>query len=310
MVIRERHEARVDVVGIAKDGTTESQTLSQWDSRGDWWSRSNENDQNDASPDPESSDESDQPEANSPSPESGSHHNSPSRPSGSTSSTDLSSWPLLEMTHAYFPLGGDGMASHDSIADGDQLLLLPSWLSTSPPQTPTDVSSSPASSGHAIPQWLFDDPPPRTQTPSTPPALSPTDSEDKSYSSNSNYYSTNSGSTGSGPADSGLSYTSRPQDPSPSNSEGGMPTASDASASLLSTGRYPPQSPGQTDNHPPPSPPPNPPPNPAPSTGPQQSTDGFTSASPKLQNPAEPESGTFLRELLNGKIKRHSSGTL
>lgn len=78
----------------------------------------------------------------------------------------------------------------------------------------------------------------------------------------------------------------------------GAPT--DASPSSLSTGRYPPQSPGQTDNHPPPGPP---------STGAQQSADGLSSPSAEPQSPSEPEPETFLSNLLKGKIKRRTSGS-
>ncbi|KAF8502068.1 hypothetical protein F5888DRAFT_1904503 [Russula emetica] len=289
--------------------TAASQTLSRWDPR-DTWSGSNEKDWKDASPGP-SSDESD-PESGSNSPwsESGSNFNSPLRPSGSISSTESP----LGSTHAYPPPGwGGGMASHDAIGwDHASAEANPSSPDHSPlHQTPTEASSGSTSPGHAMPQWLFDDPPPRSAY------------ETPKHSSDSYSYSTGSGSTGSGSTGSDHSYSTgsdstdwsavgwpasatgsrTSHDSPPSNSGDRTPT--DASASLLSTGHYSPQSPGQTDNHPPPGPPPNP----APSTGPQQSTDGLTPASPESQSPAEFESESFLSKLLKGKIKRRTSGS-
>jgi hypothetical protein len=101
LVTRERHEVRVDVVDIAKDGTAVSQTPSRWDSR-DTWSGSNEKDWKDASPGPESSEEP-EPAPNSPWSDSGSNFNSPPRSSSSTSSIESPSWPPLGPTHAYPP---------------------------------------------------------------------------------------------------------------------------------------------------------------------------------------------------------------
>ncbi|KAF8502073.1 hypothetical protein F5888DRAFT_1800576 [Russula emetica] len=155
--------------GLAKDETATSETLSRWDPR-DGWSGSNESPQG-----PEPSEESDpEPRPNSPWSETGSetestgsNHNSPSRPSSSISSAGS--------THAYPPPGwGNGMASHDAIADGDQLLL-PAALTEarplSPDHSPPHQTLTEASSGSTI--------------------LS-------SYPSDSHSYSTGSGTTGSG----------------------------------------------------------------------------------------------------------------
>jgi hypothetical protein len=107
---------RADVVDVAKDGTAASQTLSRWDPGGDWGSGSNGNHWNDA----ESSD--------------GQITHGRGRTTSSTKSPPGS---LLESTQAYPPPGW--MVSHDVIADGDQLLLLPTWDHSPPPQTPTEV---------------------------------------------------------------------------------------------------------------------------------------------------------------------------
>jgi hypothetical protein len=202
LVIRETHEVRVDVVNVAKDGTAASQTLSRWDPR-DPWLGSNE------PPGPESSDESDpEPGPNNPWTEAGPNHNSPSSPSSPASST--------ESTHVYPPPGsGGGMASHDAIADGDQLLLPPNgWdhasaeanpssADRSPPhQTPTETSSDSTSLGHAIPQWLFDDPPPQALTPPTQSWMDSYLSDSYSHSTGSD--STSSGSTGSTGSDDAM----------------------------------------------------------------------------------------------------------
>lgn len=155
LVIRERPEVRVDVVGVAKDRTAASQTLSRsWDPR-DEWSGSN---RRDAPPgqESESSGESD-PEArpNSPSTEteseeesgSGSEAGSNDYNSASSSASSTGS------PHAYTPPAwGGGMASHDAIADGGQLLLPPS------PPNGRDHAS--------MPQWSSDDPPSQTLGPS------------------------------------------------------------------------------------------------------------------------------------------------
>jgi hypothetical protein len=287
---------RVDVVDTAKDGTAASQVLTRWGPRGTL-SESNGNDWTDGSSGPESSD---QPGPGPHSPWSGSEpdHDSSPRPSSPTSSTESSSGSLLESTHAYPPLGwGDVMVSHDAITDGDQLFLLPNWDHSPAHQTPTEVSSGSTSSGHTTPQWLFDDPPPESSPKASPSILSPTGS-DYSHSSD-----THSSSTSSGSAESDPSYTSRPHDPSPSNSGGQAPT--EDTANSLSTGRYPPQSPGQTDNHPSSGPPSNP----SPSTGPQRSADSVSSTSPGPQSPSEPESETFLSKLLKGKLPRRTSGS-
>ncbi|KAI0272008.1 hypothetical protein BGY98DRAFT_180141 [Russula aff. rugulosa BPL654] len=292
LVIREKHEVRVDVVDAAKDGTAASQVLTRWGPRGTP-SESNGNDWTDGSSSPESSDQPG-PGPHSPWLGSESDHNRSPRPSSPTS-TESPSGSLLESTHVYSPLGWGGvMVSHDGITDGDQLLLLPNWDHSPAHQTPTAVSSGSTSSGHAMPPWLLDDPPPESSPKASPSILSSTGSD---YSRSSD---THSSSTSSGSAESDPSYTSRPHDPSPSNSGGQAPT--DDTATSLSTGRYP-QSPGQTDNHPPPGPPSNP----SPSTGPQQSADSVSSTSPGPQSPSEPK--TFLSKLLKGKLPRRTFGS-
>jgi hypothetical protein len=177
LVIRERHEARVKMVDVTKDGTAASQIRSRWDPR-DGGSGSNEKD---VSPGPELSGESD-PERgpNSPSSETGSeesgfgseagsNYNSPSMPSSSASSAGS--------PHAYSPQGWRGVASHDAIADGDQLL---GW-------------------DHA-PQWssVFDDTPSRIPTSSGPSDLDiAADGLLSLHSYSTGSESTSSGSTGS-----------------------------------------------------------------------------------------------------------------
>lgn len=359
LVMRERHEVRVDVVGVTKDGTATSRTLSQWVPRDEWqnWLGAimGPEPPTSSDSDSESPDESDlEPEPNS----SGSSHNSPPGSPGSSSSTESPPGSPLGLTHAYpQPGGGDGMASHGAIAEGSQPLLLPNSLAeanpsspdhSSPHLTPT-ASSSSAYPGLSIVHWVADDPlriawyealkaPPPPASPSTGSdytygpdssshstssgsTLGSTGSEypysTESWSTGSEYYSTDSGFTGSdysystglGPTGTDYTYYSTgsssssgashddPDSPS-SNSWDRMPV--DASTSSLSTKHSPPQGPGQTDSHPPPSPLPNP----APSTGPQQSTNSLAPASSEPQSPAEPEAETFISKLLKGKIKR------
>ena len=326
LVMRGRHEVRVDMVDVAKDGdgTTASQTLSQRGPRDGrfpaWWSSE---EWDDPFLGPELPDESDsEPEPNDSGSETGSSHNSPPG------------------------------SPHDGIAEGNHLLLLANAAAdaypsspdlSSPHQTPT-VSPSSTNPGLAILQWAADDPSRSAwyETLKAPPSpiLSSTDSDyfypldsnshstgsgstgsdypysTGSWSTVSNYYSKGSGSTGSdysyysmdmGPTGTGHSYSTgsgSSHDPPPSDSWDQMPT--DDSTGSLSTKQSTPQSPVQIDNHPPPGPPPNP----APLTGPQQSTDGPTQASLERQSPAEPEPepepGTFPGRLLKGKIRRHT----
>lgn len=225
---------RVDVVDEAKDWTAASQTLSRsWDPR-DAWSGSN---RKDALPGPESSGESD-PEArpDSPSTETVSEEESGSGSSGTGSNSyDSGSMPSGAASstgspHASPPPGWGGeMASHDAIADGDQLALPPS------PPNGWDHASMPQS----------DDPPLRTLVSSYSSSSSDIDIEGYSSdpsslgltgSGSTSSQSTGSGSTGSKSTGSGSTSSGSTSSKSTDSGSTSSESTDSDSASSGSTG--------------------------------------------------------------------------
>ena len=217
LVIRERHEVRVNVVDVAKDRIAASQILSRWDPR-DTGSGSDE------PPGPESSESSDpEPGPNSPwsetGSETGSNQNSPSRPSSPISST------------ASPPGLGGGMAPHDAIADGGQILL-PAEAN------PPSGSTSP---DHALPQWLLDDLPSHPLSPSTPPTLlwmdpylsAPSTVSGSTGSGSAGSDSTSSGSTSSGSTSSDSTSSGSTGSGSTTGSDDALPESETFLSKLL-----------------------------------------------------------------------------